>query len=68
MNEAYKKAEEFDKEYKYLKKKWEKWLSLEDFSGSAVNPFFECLGIFDFMICHEDCKNYVILGYRIAQN
>ena len=50
MNEAYKKAEEFDKEYKYLKNKWVKWISLEDFSGSAVNPFFGCLDILDFMV------------------
>ena len=62
MNEAYKKAEEFDKEYKYLKKKWEKWLSLEDFSGSAVNPFFECLGIFDFMILIKAILILLVLG------
>ena len=31
----YKKAEEFDKEYKYLKKKWEKWAKCHIYGGLA---------------------------------
>ena len=62
MNEAYKKAEEFDKEYKYLKNKWVKWISLEDFSGSAVNPFFGCLDILDFMVLVKAIIIVIVLG------
>ena len=63
MNETYRKAEEIDKRYDYLSKKWRKWVAIEDFASNAMNPFIDFDILFGFIVFF---KALLILGALIA--